>query len=219
MDRWSSAFVIALACVLILVGCSSPSAENDTTAPTEPRPTTAPSTAADTPALVVTESATIATDPDSRDASPDSSVTLIKNVTLVEGRDADGDRGSGTSALRIRADTSVPTADGTGDPGDPYFTIAINGVQQFTTAEVERTTNGTFTIPVDASQLPAGQGQLRIRIQLLDEDIAFDDEIATRTVRVEYPPANPPIRPLRPPFEPSRLMTDQYEDFGAGTGV
>jgi hypothetical protein len=144
---------------------------------------------------------------------------LIKNITLVERRDANGCDGSGTFALHIRADTSVSTAGGTGDPGDPYFTVAINGAQEFTTTEVERTTDGTFTIPVDASQLPAGQGQLRIRIQLIDEDIAFDDEIATRTVRVEYPPANPPIRPLRPPFEPPRLMTDQYEDFGAGTGV
>lgn len=141
----------------------------------------------------MTERATITADPDDEGVSPDASVTLIKNVTLVEGRGANGDGGSEALALRIRADTSVPTADGTGDPGDPYFTVAIDGAQQFTTAEVERTTDGTFTISVDASQLPAGQGQLQIRVRLVDEDIAFDDEIATKMVRLEYPPANPPI--------------------------
>lgn len=193
MGRRSPVFVIALACILVLAGCGSPTEANDTTAPTEARSSTAPNTAADTPALVVTERATITADPDGEGVSPDASVTLIKNVTLVEGRGVNGDGGSEALALRIRADTSVPTADGTGDPGDPYFTVAIDGAQQFTTAEVERTTDGTFTIPVDASQLPAGQGQLQIRVRLVDEDIAFDDEIATKMVRVEYPPANPPI--------------------------
>ncbi|EMA54708.1 hypothetical protein [Halococcus salifodinae] len=83
---------------------------------------------------------------------------------------------------------TVTASDGTGDPGNPYFAITINGAQQFTTAEVEHTTNGTFTVPVDASQLSAGQGQLRIRVQFVDENIALDDDIATKTVRVEYPP-------------------------------
>lgn len=164
-----------------------------------PTPTLTPTaTATSTPTLTATEQANAGGgdgggQQDGAAASSYPNQDLIQNVRVVNKRDSDDDGRLEAFALRVRANTSLPAADGPGDRGEPYFAVAINGNWQFDTPNVRRASNGSVTIPMGPQRLSSiSPGRLRVRVQLFDRDAVFADRIATRTVRVRYAPASTP---------------------------
>ncbi|WP_424004744.1 lamin tail domain-containing protein [Haloarcula salina] len=89
-------------------------------------------------------------------------------------------------SLRICADTRLPDADGEGDPGEPTLTVRVNDMPVARSENVSRTASYTTTVHLDTTTLSQFEsGQLNLRVELVDLDIVFHDEIASWNGTVE----------------------------------
>ena len=86
----------------------------------------------------------------------------------------------GDITLQIHANTSLPHSDPPGNnPGEPYFTVSIDGETVATTDRVARDPTGEFSITLSGSTLADFEGEVPLTVTLVDEDTAFDDEIVS----------------------------------------
>jgi micrococcal nuclease len=160
-------------------------------------------------------SASTTTDPAGGMAEPSSTATSTATETPVEraatfgvevtnASDPNGDGRFASFDLRVRANTSMPNADGPDEPGEPYFAVLDGGSDAFETGQVDRTRNGIFTIPVNESALGTSQvGKHNITVVLCDQDLAFDDAIVSTSVTV--------------PFGTAGMQTDRPMETTSGT--
>jgi micrococcal nuclease len=207
--RWYLTVLVVLA--VALAGCSgSDGTGTGTSASTTAGPvseTAEPSstvTSTGTPTVTATATPTAtATTASAATGTPVERGTTF-GVEVTNTTDPDGDGRYASFDLRVRANTSMPNADGPDEPGEPYFAVLDGGSDAFETGEVDRTRNGVFVIPVNESALETSRiGEYNITVVLYDQDLAFDDAIASASVTV--------------PFGTAGMQTDRPTEMTSGT--
>lgn len=170
---------LALAFTLVFAGCGANVGANNSSGPNT----------TDTVTLTATTTVSNAT------PSVNTSAPLIASVT-VNGTDANGDGAFETFALHVRANTTLPHTDPSGDnPGEPFFAVMLDGERLTRSPQVPHEENGTFVVEVNDSALegvPAGD--LTLTLALMDYDLLFDDRIGTTSIRVPYAPDASPTQ-------------------------
>lgn len=177
MERRTTA-VLVLVCMLLVVGCSGSVSTNSSD--------NVGSTPAETP-------------PPQSNAS----------IEIVNTTDSNGDGKYESFAVRVRANTTLGGADSGApdDPGEPFFTVEVNGERVTATGTVERSATTTTTIPLNASVLPANAGELNVTVRLMDLDVVFHDTVASWSVMVPYAPARTPTATPTPTPTPTDTPT------------
>lgn len=173
MNGRRALLVVTFCCLLVAAGCTG--TESDVSAADTPTQTEAITSELDTSTETLTDSET-STEP----------VLAVVNGT---------ESGDGFAAfwLGIRANTTLPAADGEGEAGDPFYRVSINGTQVAETDRVERGLRTETLIRIDSPDLDEFEpGPLNVTVTLLDEDVAFHDEVETWSLLVPYSPSTGP---------------------------
>lgn len=97
------------------------------------------------------------------------------------------------------------------NPGEPFFIVNVNNETVAETERVERAAEGEFLIEIEPEALDQfDAGRVNVTILLLDEDLAFDDEISrwSGEITLSHVSSSTPS-PSSPTVTPSPSPTDQ----------
>ena len=154
---------VALALMLVIAGCS-----------------------ADTESKTTTTTTSSSEEIANAKSSETTETPSIGKVTVINKKDSDGDGRYTAFDLQIQANTTLEGAD-SGDPGEPYYVVQINGKEILRTGDVERGPSTTTVIPLNSTVLGSVEsGKLNVSVTLTDHDVLFDDKIQTWSVLVLY---------------------------------
>ena len=115
--------------------------------------------------------------------TPSPSPTTVTSPSTLQAsfvnRTTSGD-GVSDFDLMVRADTRLADTDSEAEnPGEPFFVVEINNETVVETDQVERVAHGEFLIEIEPEALDQfDEGPLTVTVLLMDEDLAFDDEIS-----------------------------------------
>lgn len=117
--------------------------------------------------------------------------TRIYDVRFVNQEPSEEGDGYSAFDIQVDADTRMPDVDPAahGDvEGEPYFLVYANDELIYRSGLVSHR-NGTFVLEIHPGALDQfEEGELDLRVYLMDEDSTYDDEYGIWTGSIEYAP-------------------------------